>query len=803
MTCAMSAPARLMLQECRRQPGFRAAGLERPRCTPAAHRNAVFSRRGSCGRALRGVLRRGRATAASHSTGSGEGASARAASWQELCGAVAELPCNEFSELTRDVGPVEHTRVPRFLVPPGDTPDAPAASPADERITWTTQVSLDRWDCIVRLANAWSGPLSVAVHIPSPPSDARACARHLAQLRAAFDELPPGHSVTVSVLHAPDPAPGDAEGPASYRASYPINALRNLAIEAAATDLVVLADGDLVPSAGLEERLAGVLAAGGAMSQPTHSRERGRATVAVVPAFECADGEDGLPRTREELAARRAVPFQCSSATEGADSGPIDYDRWWAAEEPYAAAFREFFEPVLAGRRSELPGYSELFRGYGLNKVQLTTHLAELGTCFQVVPRGFVACAPHPPSASRRAVLGADARSRNRLRVAALYVRWRLHVAAIGPSCAAALSRPGAQLLMPDASPVQYESEPVLEPEAGGEAGGVCGPDSRMEEGPGELWRELRERSGSAGRTSAWVAWAGVDDLGWLAEAVRRWDGPMAAAVFVPAPRLSPPGKMMAQVVRAWCKEHLRSGQAAVTIVFGNRYTEEGMRALAAAGLDTTISPSRQNSYADAFPVAALWNAAIAASPSDAVVLAGPGLLPTPGLSRAVSAALTQAAQNSPAARTILALPIAERAGGVAAAADGPLAARWAAAAPGETLDMRPGDFGSRLVFAGMRSAMPRFDERVRGRSGPARHAAHMLMALAVQEGGYAVRLLGGARVAPTESGGGVFEALRGIEGAAGSREALWAAAIYARGAEEMARAREAQRREQSTTPLA
>jgi len=48
------------------------------------------------------------------------------------------------------------------------------------------------------------------------------------------------------------------------------------------------------------------------------------------------------------------------------------------------ATWSDFFEPVGVAATRQLPRWSEVFRGYGLNKVQMGTHLAALGFKLQV-----------------------------------------------------------------------------------------------------------------------------------------------------------------------------------------------------------------------------------------------------------------------------------------------------------------------------------------------------------------------------------------------------------------------------------
>lgn len=163
------------------------------------------------------------------------------------------------------------------------------------------------------------------------------------------------------------------EGPpdeSTYAAFYPINALRNVAIAQARTAMVAVADADMVPSEGLQEAIVAALEAWDAGEG--RSGADGGFPVAVVPTFETgqvtehedrrsqqdastsARGLEGYPRTREELRASGACMFHCGPSV--ADSGALDQGTWFKAkgaifEVPYA----EGFEPLMAGRKDEMP----------------------------------------------------------------------------------------------------------------------------------------------------------------------------------------------------------------------------------------------------------------------------------------------------------------------------------------------------------------------------------------------------------------------------------------------------------------
>lgn len=163
--------------------------------------------------------------------------------------------------------------------------------PVTHTVTLTTQCSLDRWPRFQQHAESWGGPASVAVYIPAPQHTAAAdasvqllqqwadayaadhpeqhlnvtalFANHNARegasvlAKAGFDlagcsQFPTGSSSTTSAAVTTPPSSSTS---IPYEQLYPINALRNLAIDASSTPLVLPVDADFVFSAGLQQQL--------------------------------------------------------------------------------------------------------------------------------------------------------------------------------------------------------------------------------------------------------------------------------------------------------------------------------------------------------------------------------------------------------------------------------------------------------------------------------------------------------------------------------------------------------------------
>ncbi|GAX17320.1 glycosyltransferase-like protein LARGE [Fistulifera solaris] len=193
---------------------------------------------------------------------------------------------------------------------------------------------------------------------------------------------------------------------------YPVNHLRNLALEAVSTSHVLVVDADFVPSTGLEEAIVQNLPA----LPPRQAL--------VIPAFErimeCSNQNDCLellrynssfiPHTMKELEtcvqAHDCRVFQANNNPEGHSSTRSKewlYDRQKDELRTIECFDSLRYEPYLVlpwCANDAVPYYDERFHGYGKNKIQHVQHVRFLGFSFAVLPpQGFLVHAPHLESA--------------------------------------------------------------------------------------------------------------------------------------------------------------------------------------------------------------------------------------------------------------------------------------------------------------------------------------------------------------------------------------------------------------------
>eukprot|EP01045_Picozoa_sp_COSAG04_P005608 COSAG04_NODE_263_length_18621_cov_10.926790_5_plen_1200_part_00 len=255
-----------------------------------------------------------------------------------------------------------------------------------------TQCSEDRLPQLVRTASSWGDRAVAAVLLQTGGRNSKARIRQLASAEARLRVL---------LVRDRRPSTGLAEG-----ALYPINALRNLALAAARTELLLLVDVDQVPSEGLAAALAerGQTLAGALLSSRT---------ALVIPAFEPAGSFPGEGLTLPQLDTwrREGAVTTFGAATYPPGHGRTDETGWLTmalGEEPTPldprdwprCPYAEGYEPYLILGRVGAPPFDERYEGYGRNKIAWVRNLDALGFRLHACPFGFLMHQPHAPSAA-------------------------------------------------------------------------------------------------------------------------------------------------------------------------------------------------------------------------------------------------------------------------------------------------------------------------------------------------------------------------------------------------------------------
>eukprot|EP01125_Pyxidicula_operculata_P022799 TRINITY_DN9581_c0_g1_i1.p1 TRINITY_DN9581_c0_g1~~TRINITY_DN9581_c0_g1_i1.p1 ORF type:complete len:354 (+),score=35.09 TRINITY_DN9581_c0_g1_i1:65-1126(+) len=204
----------------------------------------------------------------------------------------------------------------------------------------------------------------------------------------------------------------------SSKESYPINIIRNRALQLVETDLTFLIDIDFVPDPGLYNFL----------TQNQQIYRKPNKSIYVVPAFaftpEKAKKNITYPKDQIDYGAQilnvPGIPLTKEDLIKGVEYGSVTWEQWRAAQaatnfnlwkttnEMYSVKHTEFYEPYIVSAVVEVPFFDERYIAYGDDKNQFHRHLDFLGFKYNVLPNHFLLHIPHeshPWGKERDAVL--------------------------------------------------------------------------------------------------------------------------------------------------------------------------------------------------------------------------------------------------------------------------------------------------------------------------------------------------------------------------------------------------------------
>ncbi|XP_013774124.1 LARGE xylosyl- and glucuronyltransferase 1-like [Limulus polyphemus] len=281
---------------------------------------------------------------------------------QEVLNAIDEDdPCYEF----RRARVVEH-RTHLYYIEYDYEP-----SPEGNDVTLVAQLSMDRLQMVEALCKHWDGPISLALYM----SDSEV--QQFLSYTLSSEILQSRKNVGYHIVYR--------EGP-----FYPVNLLRNVALQQVTTPFLFLTDIDFLPMYGLYDYLKKSVSALGLESSKK---------ALVVPAFETQRYRLSFPKSKAELLSMLDMgtlfTFRYHVWTRG--HSPTNYAKWRTATTPYRVLWEPDFEPYIVVRR-DIPEYDRRFVGFGWNKVSHIMELYAQGFEFIVLPNAFIVHMPHAPS---------------------------------------------------------------------------------------------------------------------------------------------------------------------------------------------------------------------------------------------------------------------------------------------------------------------------------------------------------------------------------------------------------------------
>eukprot|EP00795_Rhopilema_esculentum_P011669 gene11669-21919_t len=242
--------------------------------------------------------------------------------------------------------------------------------PVKNDVTLVAHSSMDRLQLVEALLKFWEGPVSLSLYA----SDAEA--QQFLRFALKSHVFEKRSNVGVHLVYKD----GDF---------YPVNYLRNVAVQEAKTSFIFLLDIDFLPMPGLYEKL----------KRMASSSDMSRKAI-VVPAFETFQYKLDFPSSKEKLLelldSGILTTFRHSVWPQG--HAATDFKRWRSENNNYKIKWQRDFEPYVMIKKNAAPLYDTRFVGFGWNKVSHIMNLYALKYEFVVAADVFIIHMPHAPS---------------------------------------------------------------------------------------------------------------------------------------------------------------------------------------------------------------------------------------------------------------------------------------------------------------------------------------------------------------------------------------------------------------------
>ena len=240
-------------------------------------------------------------------------------------------------------------------------------------VTLVTQLSSDRIQILDSLIKKWEGPISISVY--TTDYEAWQLSQFIHSSSLLFERTT--KNVGIHLVY-------------KQGQFYPINKLRNIALQWVSTPYVFLSDIDFLPMFNLYDYLRKAVN----VLQLDVSRR-----ALVVPAFESLQYKMSFPKDKATLLKQfesgSVQVFRHSLWKKG--HAATNYNKWTKTTRPYKVKWMSDFEPYIVVR-SNVTKFDQRFLGFGWNKVSHSMELAAQGYDFIVLPEAFTIHMPHAPS---------------------------------------------------------------------------------------------------------------------------------------------------------------------------------------------------------------------------------------------------------------------------------------------------------------------------------------------------------------------------------------------------------------------
>ena len=296
----------------------------------------------------------------------------------------------------------------------------------DLMITIVTQCSMDRLYLLKYVASNWNGIISLAIYIKMEESliDIQT------KINAFFNDIESNTDTILDIHLLFEISFGDDNN--GIDQLYPINHLRNVALQCAKSEFILLTDSDFVPSSNFHknaindyykslEIVAKYKYRNGdyrGYHQILKSLNESNKIALIFPAFELNLDKDleykyqiesisELPLTKKEVSKSylddKSRGFHINRCLEC--HKPTNYKYWMdnnTENDPYLIKYMDGYEPYILMKRVGIHRYDARFRGYGYNKIFHLYSLNEYDNISWMISKSsFLYHIPHQKSKDR------------------------------------------------------------------------------------------------------------------------------------------------------------------------------------------------------------------------------------------------------------------------------------------------------------------------------------------------------------------------------------------------------------------
>ncbi|CAH1790992.1 unnamed protein product [Owenia fusiformis] len=278
-----------------------------------------------------------------------------------------------------------------------------------ETITLVTQATIDRLDMMLDILPFWNGPVSIAIYISAVyiHSDMQERGVNFDEhIKQKFRNVK--HRCEITILYG-----------AYLNEKYPINTLRNYAIQSVQSEFMLLSDADFLPSIDFQINATAVIKQ---HLQSDTWRPYINKTAFVAPAFAYLKNpfkNPDFPKSKSKVRQLyREGSIETFNGQTSDNQRSTEYIKWFYTNYSYEVQkYQVKYEPyVVIRKHSEIPLFNENFVAYGMNKVSYFMELKAAGYRFKVLPDCWVSHIPHNrTSDSKEFIRNPMARLDNRL----------------------------------------------------------------------------------------------------------------------------------------------------------------------------------------------------------------------------------------------------------------------------------------------------------------------------------------------------------------------------------------------------